>query len=406
MKYYILTFCLTILILESVIAQFQECNSPTTKVLHDVNFINENIGVAVGDSGTIIRTIDGGLNWNIVMVNDSVSFKKVKFFNSLNGISIGSDIYITENGGTSWTKSDNSNYEFYDVEILNDSTCLVSGIPNRIIKSTNYGYDWEIIVSDTSDYKIRFLSFLNEEIGYASHWVGSVIESTLKTQDGGETWIEIEDESGGHITLIEDISFISDDIGFRGGWYSPHLMITQNSSEYWEDVNLPDSTTISGFGIYDFHIENSLPNAFYACGWYGDIFKSTDGGNNWIELNSGLSNTTTLYGIFFINDTIGWAVGQNGTIVRTSNGGVAVGLLDVEENLKLCLFPNPTRDIVHIGKQEAFKIEEVRLYDLNGRKLMSENNKETINLCPFSDGIYIIEIKTDIGISRRKILKK
>ena len=61
-------------------------------------------------------------------------------------------------------------------------------MPNRIIKSTNYGYDWEILVSDTSEYKIRFLSFLNEEIGYASHWAGSVIESTLKTQDGGKTW--------------------------------------------------------------------------------------------------------------------------------------------------------------------------------------------------------------------------
>mgnify|MGYP000070705738 CR=1 FL=1 len=269
---------------ETSITQFQECSSPTTSTLYDVSFIDSNTGVAVGDSGTIIRTIDGGANWITIMADETVSFKKVKFFNDKNGISIGTDIYITNDAGATWIKSTNSNNQYIDVEILNDSTCIISGMRNRIIKSTNYGADWVTLVSDTLDYEILQMSFIDENIGYSTHWAGSVINSTLKTIDGGRTWAEIKDESGGHFTLLEDINFISEDIGFRGGWYDSHIMRTQNSSYYWTDVSLADSIKPQGYGIFDFHIDKLQPKAFYACGWHGKIFKSTDEGTSWIRL--------------------------------------------------------------------------------------------------------------------------
>lgn len=62
----------------------------------------------------------------------------------------------------------------------------MSGFPNRICKSYNYGVDWEVFVSDTLQYEILQMSFIDENIGYATHWEGSISSSTLKTINGGE----------------------------------------------------------------------------------------------------------------------------------------------------------------------------------------------------------------------------
>ena len=93
MKNYAFLLLSLFITITSVQAQFQECNSPTTKTLYDVYFIDSNSGIAVGDSGIIIQTLDGGLNWNVVMENDTVIFHKIRFFDNQIGIAVGSDIY-------------------------------------------------------------------------------------------------------------------------------------------------------------------------------------------------------------------------------------------------------------------------------------------------------------------------
>jgi photosystem II stability/assembly factor-like uncharacterized protein len=58
----------------------------------------------------------------------------------------------------------------------------------------------------------------------------------------------------------------------------------------------------------------------YACGERGFLIKTTDGGNNW----NTLSNTGTLnwlYGMTFTDENNGFAVGLNETVIRTRNGG-------------------------------------------------------------------------------------
>lgn len=63
----------------------------------------------------------------------------------------------------------------------------------------------------------------------------------------------------------------------------------------------------------------------YACGEGAVILKTTDGGQSWIPLNTGV---TSVYGIefydidFYDNDH-GWAVGNKGIIVETKDGGVS-----------------------------------------------------------------------------------
>ena len=61
-------------------------------------------------------------------------------------------------------------------------------------------------------------------------------------------------------------------------------------------------------------------NIGYIAGTGGLIMKSTDGGTNWIEQNSGV--TTTLWDVEFVNSDTGFVAGASGTILYTNNGGI------------------------------------------------------------------------------------
>lgn len=60
-------------------------------------------------------------------------------------------------------------------------------------------------------------------------------------------------------------------------------------------------------------------NTGWVAGENGSIIKTTDGGNNWFAQTSGTNST--LRSIFFIDANNGWACGDEGTIISTNNGG-------------------------------------------------------------------------------------
>jgi photosystem II stability/assembly factor-like uncharacterized protein len=57
----------------------------------------------------------------------------------------------------------------------------------------------------------------------------------------------------------------------------------------------------------------------FACGRFGTILHTSDGGEAWGPQNSGTDLTLT--SVDFVDARTGWAVGNEGTILRTSDGG-------------------------------------------------------------------------------------
>jgi photosystem II stability/assembly factor-like uncharacterized protein len=80
----------------------------------------------------------------------------------------------------------------------------------------------------------------------------------------------------------------------------------------WESK--PSGTTRSLWGV---HFVNS--SSGWAVGYNGTIIHTTDGGETWSGQTSSL--TTHLYGVYFANSSTGWAVGQYNKILKTDNGG-------------------------------------------------------------------------------------
>src|SRR5210317_1586400 len=77
---------------------------PQGNGLEAVQFVTADIGWAVGELSSVIKTIDGGLTW-IVQKSGIGNFKDIHFIDSTFGIIVGGQgiIYRTTNAGKSWT---------------------------------------------------------------------------------------------------------------------------------------------------------------------------------------------------------------------------------------------------------------------------------------------------------------
>ena len=86
-------------------------------VLNAVDFINPNKGWAVGESGFIIHTADGGNTWQIQASGITRNLTSVKFLNEQVGyVAAGGILLKTENGGLSWEPDDSISGVVFDVD--------------------------------------------------------------------------------------------------------------------------------------------------------------------------------------------------------------------------------------------------------------------------------------------------
>ena len=93
---------------------------------------------------------------------------------------------------------------------------------------------------------------------------------------------------------------------------SNHERVGSTASRWVWQNPLPQGNTLYGASFTD-------ANTGTATGDNGTIIRTTDGGNSWAIESSGTTNT--LYGISFTDVNHGIAVGASGTIVRTTDAG-------------------------------------------------------------------------------------
>src|SRR3989339_1436299 len=76
-----------------------------TKALYDVEFVDENTVIAVGEDGTIVKTEDFGDSWQDASVFTSNKLLRLEMYSTTRGWIVGENgsIYKTTDGGDSWT---------------------------------------------------------------------------------------------------------------------------------------------------------------------------------------------------------------------------------------------------------------------------------------------------------------
>lgn len=159
-------------------------------IYNDMTFVNATTGYAVSRDGRIIKTVDGGLRWTELVSNVTFYLKRIQFVNNQTGYIIGGDssgsyLLKTQDGGSSWVKSNLNNPEAGWPEgmfFLNENTGFING-KNYFKKTVNGGATWSNAIDSTTQ-NFTDVSFKTNKEGFATTWSGKY----YKTTDGGITW--------------------------------------------------------------------------------------------------------------------------------------------------------------------------------------------------------------------------
>lgn len=369
-------------------------NSGTTADLYGVYFLNDSIGYAVGDSGTILRTRDAGGTWSKSSLGN-ITLRAVQFLDSTTGYVVGYGdsggvILKTTDAGDNWdTITTKASGLCLAEHFMNKDTGLVVGYGHFIVKTTDGGKTWLDLSSvvGTSIF-INDIDFLNDSVGFlaagdcgpgfpcppATDYLGQI----KKTTDGGNTW-------SGFATFgsFSAVSFGSDSVGlaslsswsyfYRSGdggttWsiQRTNLFPALYTGEIWR---LDFLSTDTGWAV-------GTPDS---SGSAGLVASTVDGGRNWKVEDS--ITTGTLHDIFFSNRRDAWVVGAKGAVLRRD------GFTSVESphNIPAIFslgqnYPNPFNPSTTITFQLSTTSQvTLKIYDLLGRgvKTLVDDVEET-----------------------------
>ncbi len=391
-------------------AQWYPVNSNATKntSLYDIFFVDSMTGYCggvkgnwwvpqKGSTGVILKTTDGGENWNMVFSHDSLAIRYVVGFdNEVYAFAVGkgsSLLVYSSDYGINWI-IENISYEplvpigHHGVKLYNKEIYFIDRKDWNLKKLSN-GHIQQLTK------KVAFLFAINQ---HGIIYINSRKNALFRSDDFGKSWYTLTlplNKLGGvtwHMNYLETIGLFNDTIILyttypRAVHYSIDNGISWNLNYY----SAPQFMNV---------IVNST--TLYGTKGNGEILGSKNLGLSW-EMQADIG--VGIHKLYFYDDQLGFAIGGKGTIYKTTNGG-GLGIEEEETNLKkkIEVFPNPTEGTLQLVIVGDIGVKNIALYNLAG-KLLKHYDKSERNLdVSESSGQYLIHLETTEGIFTEKIV--
>lgn len=286
------------LIIFTLNAQWIQQGSPFSGSPQNIQFFDKNSGVALGGN-ILYKTHDAGMNWNTY--NSTFPGLNLYMVDSLTGFGGGQNtIYKTTNGGFSWDNlpvpQQNKFYnKFY---FLNDTLGFVNGGDGQIFRTTNGGEAWAL-VSESGLGQIQSISFCDNEVGIAS-----TSSACFKTTDAGKSWQQLP-------SPLPNSSIISAACLTRKNFVEMNgreIFLTFDGGVTWEPT----------YKFYSWQHEMLFVNDSIGFIAGTGIFKTTNGGKNWL-IQSDPNKTYSYRNLSFFDENFGWCT-QYWELYKTVNG--------------------------------------------------------------------------------------
>jgi photosystem II stability/assembly factor-like uncharacterized protein len=423
-KIFLFIFFLTLLNFKLVSQNFwEEINSPTSKTLNSIIFIDSLNGWVSGDSGLIIHTSNGGMDWETQYSNDSLNVVNIFFLNDQLGWAaawsrfyepLGTYFLTTTNGGINWS-SDYfriSNSFVNSLYFLDSLTGFAVGYPNIFHRTTNGGLSWtkvkldSSLVSEDPAYTIKFYSPL---YGYACGGFRDVAGIVWRTTDGGINWTTFADalisEPLYDLQIFDSLHVIA-----IGGdpEYGASQVLTTDGGETWKYTNL---------GVYWFPVSIGFRNVsegWAPLGGQSKFLYTSDSGANWVEIPT--PDSADVVSICFPDSVHGFGIGKNGTIVKYLYRG-PTNVIEKEESISdfylLQNYPNPFNPNTKISWQSAIgSWLTLKVYDILGNvvAILVDEYKPagryevTFSGSNLPSGVYIYRLETSKYAASKKLI--
>lgn len=269
---------------------------------------------AVGNNGTICRSVDAGANWNATLVQPPRQLNAVSFGSASLGFAVGAGgvIFKTLNGGGGWTKEKESGADLRSVCMASTTRGIAVGA-----RGTYWVYNnaWSAIVESSP----------------REYW-GVVARPSTDSGAGWEAWGTGESSAGSGTGFVRrfngaswtanlpmpivppplrGVYFLDKDLGWVVGDQNTVLKTT-NGGDAWVEAGRPGNPSGSPESLASV----SFVDAYR--GWVvtdrGKIYETQDGGSNWTE-NANPAGSTALRFVWMQDGTRGWAAGDAGTLL-------------------------------------------------------------------------------------------
>ena len=327
--------------------------------------------------GMVWHTTSEGRDWKRPLDSTNAGLSDIKFTDSLHGWIVGRTLrnpdnvnflLITNDGGKHWNKILTPTIEC--VTFFDSLNGFAGG--DSIYSTSNGGITWRTqMVEPSVGFGLTDIFFSDRKYGWAVggsniHDVGVVI----CTVDSGKTW-----QFQAKITSVGNAVYFTDSlhgcvVGSTPPTFQGMIKMTSDGGKSWSTRHLPCSWLNDVVFIND--------SVGWAVGDYGYIWLTTDQGVSWKQVESG--TTSHLYRIFFFDGgSIGYILGADGTLLKYDK---TVNLKEEKPFSPISFslsqnFPNPFNSTTKIDFSiEHASFTTLAIYDVLGRNvstLVSDN---------------------------------
>jgi photosystem II stability/assembly factor-like uncharacterized protein len=314
--------------------------SPTLQNLYGVASSDRNTWIAVGASGTILRSTDGGLGWTSVTSPAGDALRGVSFRGSIGlAVGIAGRVLRTTDKGSSWIQENRPTTKALYSVSMEDSLAVITGEEGTILVSTDAGITWAQSGAGTAS--ILFGVSMKGGVAVGVGGQGAIVMGN-PFSGWGLTVL-----GGGGLLFFYGTSMASSTTGWAVGASSATGSIvikTTLSGITWTPQTAPTTNTLTGVSFAGLDTGTAV-------GFNGTIIRTTNGGAEWTSQQS--NTTRSLNAVSFIDSRTGIAVGDSGTILRTTDGGLTgVAAQDPSSPSSFVLwqnYPNPFNPTTTIG---------------------------------------------------------
>lgn len=350
----------------------------------------------------ILKSIDGGQNWTSVLSaepEEGLLIRKIVidpvYPNYLFAVS-NQGIWATEDGGDNWSQVLTGYFTDIEYHPVNTDITYASSLDPggnaQVYISYNVGVDWvqatglsgvnrieigvtpaepdavDILCSSAANDGMEGMYYsLNQGVDWAQYWTGGAGGNLLGYYD------DASDESG---QGSYDLAFAIDPANYSNIYVGGvNTWRTNDGGAGWSPASIwTDGAPYNNFGYPVVHADKHflafhplLANTLFDCN-DGGVWKSTDGGDSWTDLNNGIT-TSQMYSISnaqTVPDRIAAGLQDNGAIARdngewskvTGGDGMMCAIDPSDENYIYTAYVNGVIYRTEVATQNQYTISE------------------------------------------------
>jgi len=411
---------------------------PTSRDLKKLSFLDNLTGWAAGDSGTILKTIDGGESWitqtsplmddivDVMMVDTSFGWALAQYYPHDTVSAYGTTLLRTTNGGANWFVQSVFVDDFmHAIEFTDSAHGLLGGNLGKLFWTEDGGVSWTPADIDSAMYArwaIYRIVYYNSQYAMASGGQYDITGLVWRTTDGGRFWTH--DRVAGepvfaiHFADSANVICVGGDLDYGAG-----MVNTSDGGESWEYTYLGIWGQASAV-VFRTPSEGWSPLAFASTYMY-----TLDSGATWTSVFT--PESVAVYDAVFTDSITGYMVGNFGVVLKYV--GPPAEVVEIKPAVPdrpflMHNYPNPFNPVTTF----QFTIENspvlsprsrpdnsrdgqltiLRVYDLLGREVATIVNEKLApgthtrkwDATGFPSGVYFYRLKAGDYVATRKLV--